>query len=45
MSIAFHIPTWLLWVGGIIGGVIVLGLAALGVVLLSGLRNWGSGNI
>ena len=34
MDIAFHIPEWLLWVIGIPAGLVLLGLAGLGVVYI-----------
>jgi len=40
MSVAFTIPTWLLWTLGIIGGIIVVGLAILGVLFIIFLWNF-----
>lgn len=34
MEIAFTIPSWVLWTVGIVGGVVILFLAALGVVFV-----------
>lgn len=38
MTIA--IPEWLLWVGGIVGGIAILGLAALGVLFILFLKDF-----
>ena len=40
MLISFSIPTWLLWAGGVVGGLVVLGLAVLGCVALYALYKW-----
>lgn len=34
MLISFAIPTWLLWTAGILGGLVVLGLAGIGVAAI-----------
>jgi hypothetical protein len=40
MSVAFTIPTWLLWTLGIIGGVIVVWLAIIGVLFIIVMRKF-----
>jgi hypothetical protein len=42
VTIAIHLPVWLLWTLGIAAGVIVLALAIMGALLLWFGRNWGS---
>lgn len=34
MDISFSIPEWLLWLGGGLIGIIILGLAAIGIAFL-----------
>ena len=34
MNIAFTIPVWLIWVLGVIGGIIVIALAVVGFIFI-----------
>ena len=43
MHVEFDIPTWLLWVLGVPGVLIVLALCGLGVVFLRFIRDFGRG--
>ena len=40
MEVAFTIPVWLLWTVGIVGGLAILGLAALGLYFIVAFWNW-----